>query len=124
MHGSHPSGSSTYRRRTGLLAGTSSVSAFVLYPGRSTRIVWRPTETGSSITGTEPTSRPSMNTVPGGSELTVMNPWAAAAAGGGAGGGVGRRLSVPRRGAGGGGGGARGGGAGGSDAWGGGGALF
>src|SRR5258705_14014738 len=119
MHGSHPSGSSTYRRRTGLLAGTSSVSVFVLYPGRSTRIVWRPTETGCSITGTEPTSRPSMNTVPGGSELTVMNPWAAAAAGGGAGGGaVCRRLSVPRRGAGGGG--ATGGGAGDSVACGGG----
>src|SRR5712671_25333 len=105
MHGSHPSGSSTYRRRTGLLAGTSSVSLLVLYPGRSTRTVWRPTETGSSITGTEPTSRPSMNTVPGGSEFTVMNPFAATTGGGAGGSVVWRRVSLTRRCVGGGGGG-------------------
>src|SRR6266481_4307758 len=66
-------------------------------------MVCRPADTCSSITGTDPRSRPSMNSVPGGFEFTETKPCAATGAVGGAGGGaVCRRLSVPRRGAGGG----------------------
>src|SRR5712692_1819291 len=61
-------------------------------------MVCRPTDTRCSITGTGPRSRPSMKSVPGGFEVTEIEPCAAAGAvGGGAGAGAAcRRLSGTR----------------------------